>query len=109
MLDAAATVSFSAAAGSFAQQANAIDPPFADESFDTAACQFGVMFFFPTSRRAIARVRRVLRPGGYYLHHSARDAVASNASFLVLAGRPGQIGFSRRSAPLHRAHAAWLS
>jgi ubiquinone/menaquinone biosynthesis C-methylase UbiE len=45
------------------RQADAMQLPFADASFDGLACQFGVMFF-PDKARAFAEARRVLRPGG---------------------------------------------
>lgn len=46
--------------------ADAQELPFADESFDLVACQFGAMFF-DDRRRAFAEVRRVLRPDGVFL------------------------------------------
>jgi len=48
------------------QPADALDLPFADESFDLVVCQFGVMFF-PDKVRGNAAARRVLTPGGHYL------------------------------------------
>src|SRR5688572_3462352 len=45
------------------RQADALQLPFADASFDAVICQFGVMFF-PDKVRAFAEARRVLRPGG---------------------------------------------
>ena len=48
------------------RQANAMDLPFADASFDAVVCQFGVMFF-PDKPKAFAEARRVLRPGGVFL------------------------------------------
>jgi ubiquinone/menaquinone biosynthesis C-methylase UbiE len=45
------------------RQADAMQLPFADASFDAVACQFGVMFF-PDKAKAFAEARRVLRPGG---------------------------------------------
>jgi ubiquinone/menaquinone biosynthesis C-methylase UbiE len=48
------------------QQADALQLPFADASFDAIACQFGVMFF-PDKVRAFAEARRVLKPGGAYI------------------------------------------
>ncbi len=45
------------------RQADAMQLPFPDRSFDAVACQFGVMFF-PDKVRAFSEVRRVLRPGG---------------------------------------------
>jgi SAM-dependent methyltransferase len=47
-------------------QADAQALPFADESFDLVACQFGVMFY-PDKVLANSEARRVLRPGGHYL------------------------------------------
>jgi SAM-dependent methyltransferase len=46
--------------------ADAQELPFADESFDLVACQFGAMFF-PDKPRAYAEIRRVLKPGGVFL------------------------------------------
>lgn len=64
------------------QQADAMALPFADGSFDVAACQFGVMFF-PDKPKSHGEVRRVLRPGGRYLFN-VWDAVASNEFTAVL-------------------------
>jgi ubiquinone/menaquinone biosynthesis C-methylase UbiE len=44
------------------QQADAHQLPFADQSFDLATCRFGVMFF-TDAERALAELRRVLKPG----------------------------------------------
>ena len=44
------------------QQADAHQLPFADQSFDLAPCRFGVMFF-SDAQRALAELRRVLKPG----------------------------------------------
>jgi SAM-dependent methyltransferase len=48
------------------QQADAMQLPFDDASFDVVVCQFGVMFF-PDKAHAFAEARRVLRPGGTLL------------------------------------------
>lgn len=48
------------------RQADAMQLPFPDASFDVVLCQFGVMFF-PDKPAAHAEARRVLRPGGRYL------------------------------------------
>jgi SAM-dependent methyltransferase len=45
------------------RQADAMQLPFADGTFDAVVCQFGVMFF-PEKSKAFAEARRVLRPGG---------------------------------------------
>ena len=48
------------------QQADAMELPFDDCSFDAVVCQFGAMFF-PNRPRAYAEFCRVLRPGGSLL------------------------------------------
>lgn len=48
------------------QQADALDLPFEDGSFDMVVCQFGVMFF-PDKVAANSEARRVLRDGGRYM------------------------------------------
>jgi SAM-dependent methyltransferase len=44
------------------QQADARQLPFAGQRFDLATCRFGVMFF-SDAQRALAELRRVLKPG----------------------------------------------
>jgi SAM-dependent methyltransferase len=46
--------------------ADAMTLPFADASFDTVVCQFGVMFF-PDKPKSYREVHRVLAPGGSYV------------------------------------------
>jgi SAM-dependent methyltransferase len=48
------------------RQADAMQLPFPDASFDAVVCQFGAMFF-PDKAKAFAEARRVLRPGGHLL------------------------------------------
>jgi SAM-dependent methyltransferase len=48
------------------RQADAMQLPFADGTFDAVACQFGAMFF-PEKSKAFSEVRRVLRPGGVFI------------------------------------------
>jgi len=48
------------------RQADALQLPFADRSFDAVVCQFGAMFF-PDKVKAFAQARRVLRPAGVFL------------------------------------------
>ena len=64
MLDVAAT-RVSSPNVSF-RQADALDLPFEDASFDLVACQFGVMFY-PDKVQGNSETRRVLRDGGHYL------------------------------------------
>jgi len=45
------------------RQADAMQLPFADGTFDAVVCQFGVMFF-PDKPKAFSEARRVLRSGG---------------------------------------------
>lgn len=45
------------------RQADAMQLPFPDGTFDAVVCQFGVMFF-PDKAKAFAEARRVLKPGG---------------------------------------------
>lgn len=47
------------------RQADALDLPFADESFDVVACQFGVMFL-SDKVKGYEEARRVLKPGGHF-------------------------------------------
>ena len=58
------------------RQADAMDLPFEDETFDAVVCQFGVMFF-PDRTKAYAEARRVLKPGGTFLFN-AWDAIREN-------------------------------
>ena len=48
------------------RQADAMQLPFADASFDAIVCQFGVMFF-PDKVTAYKEALRVLKPGGTFL------------------------------------------
>ena len=48
------------------REANALDLPFPDESFDTVVCTFSLCAI-PDDRRAVAEMSRVLRPGGQLL------------------------------------------
>lgn len=48
------------------RQADAQELPVEDGRFDVVACQFGLMFF-PDKPRALAEMRRALRPGGTLL------------------------------------------
>ncbi len=47
-------------------QADVMDLPYPDNSFDVVVCQFGTMFF-PERADAYSEVRRVLKPGGTFL------------------------------------------
>src|SRR5215510_9024548 len=58
------------------RQADALELPFADESFDAVVCQFGAMFF-PDKEAGYREARRVLRPGGRFIF-SVWDSLAHN-------------------------------
>jgi SAM-dependent methyltransferase len=58
------------------RQADALQLPFPDQTFDAVVCQFGVMFF-PDKPRAFAEARRVLRAGGVFLF-SVWDRIEEN-------------------------------
>jgi len=58
------------------RQADALNLPFDDESFDAVVCQFGVMFF-PDRVAGYAEARRVLKPGGTLLFN-VWDDIGSN-------------------------------
>ena len=51
------------------RQADVMDLPFPDASFDAVICQFGVMFF-PDKVKAFSEVHRVLRPGGQFVFNT---------------------------------------
>ena len=58
------------------RQADAMQLPFEDRSFDAVVCQFGVMFF-PDKAAAFAEARRVLTSGGWFLFN-VWDTLESN-------------------------------
>jgi SAM-dependent methyltransferase len=58
------------------RRADAMQLPFADETFDAVVCQFGWMFF-PDRAQAFAEARRVLAPGGV-LVFSVWDRIEDN-------------------------------
>lgn len=83
------------------QPADALALPFADQSFDVVACQFGVMFF-PDKLKAYREVHRVLRPGGHFLFnawdsldHNDMASVVNAAAAEMFPGNPPE--FFRRT------------
>ncbi len=58
------------------RQADAMQLPFPDRTFDAVVCQFGVMFFAEKSK-AFSEARRVLRPGGLFIF-SVWDQIKEN-------------------------------
>jgi len=77
------------------RQADAMQLPFADESFDVVVCQFGAMFF-PDKPQAFSEARRVLRPGGAYIfnvwdgieHNDIADIVTAALAQMFPADPP---------------------
>ena len=59
------------------RQADALDLPFEDASFDVVCCQFGAMFF-PNRVTGYVEARRVLKPGGRFIF-SVWDRIEDNA------------------------------
>jgi ubiquinone/menaquinone biosynthesis C-methylase UbiE len=59
------------------RQADALDLPFEDASFDVVCCQFGAMFF-PDRVTGYVEARRVLKPGGRFIF-SVWDRIEDNA------------------------------
>lgn len=58
------------------RQANALELPFEDRTFDAVVCQFGAMFF-PDKVAAYKEARRVLKPGGRFFFN-VWDKIAEN-------------------------------
>jgi ubiquinone/menaquinone biosynthesis C-methylase UbiE len=59
------------------RQADALDLPFEEASFDVVCCQFGAMFF-PDRVAGYTEARRVLRPGGRFVFN-VWDRIEENA------------------------------
>jgi SAM-dependent methyltransferase len=79
------------------RQADALQLPFDNESFDAVVCQFGAMFF-PDRPTAFREVHRVLKPGGRFLFN-VWERVADNPVVVVALG-----GLSRR----YPDHGPWF-
>lgn len=62
-------------------QADALDLPHEDASFDAVVCQFGIMFF-PDKAAAVAEVLRVLKPGGQFVFNTW-DSAERNPAVLT--------------------------
>lgn len=58
------------------RQADAMQLPFEDETFDAVVCQFGVMFF-PDKPKAFSEARRVLKRGGVFIFN-VWDCISEN-------------------------------
>lgn len=71
------------------QQADAMELPFDDRSFDAVTCQFGAMFF-PDKPAAFAEVRRVLRPGGVFVFN-VWDTIETNDFAKIVTDALGEV------------------
>ena len=76
------------------KQADALDLPFEEESFDVVVCQFGVMFY-PDKVKGHREANRVLRTGGHYvtavwdrIENNPASKVASDAVAALYPGDP---------------------
>src|SRR5918992_2223359 len=58
------------------RQADAMQLPFKDGTFDAVVCQFGVMFF-PEKSKAFSQARRALKPGGVFVFN-VWDRISEN-------------------------------
>jgi SAM-dependent methyltransferase len=81
------------------QTADAQQLPFADASFETIVCQFGIMFY-PDRPKSYAEASRVLVPGGRYFF-SVWDTHAHNAFARVTDGVLHKI-FADNPPPFYR-------
>ena len=71
------------------RQADALNLPFDDGSFDAVCCQFGVMFF-PDRVAGYAEARRVLRPGGSFLFN-VWDRIETNEFAEAVTDAAGEV------------------
>jgi ubiquinone/menaquinone biosynthesis C-methylase UbiE len=71
------------------EPADALDLPYADDSFDVVVCQFGIMFF-PDKLAGMKEVMRVLRPGGVFVFN-VWDALERNHHFNTAMSRLNEI------------------
>lgn len=71
------------------QQADALNLPFGDATFDTVCCQFGVMFF-PDRVAGYREAARVLRPGGRFVFN-AWDHIDHNVFADMVTRAAGEI------------------
>ena len=71
------------------RQADALNLPFDDASFDAVCCQFGVMFF-PDRVAGYAEARRVLKPGGSFLFN-VWDRIETNEFADAVTDAAGEV------------------
>ena len=88
------------------RQADALALPFEDQSFDVAACQFGVMFF-PDKVQGDKEAHRVRRPGGRFIFN-VWDRISENVFAQVVTEALAEL-FPHDPPSLHGTNAAWPS
>jgi len=71
------------------RQADVMELPFADDSFDVVVCQFSAMFF-PDRPAAYAEVNRVLRVGGMFVFN-VWDEIANNEFAAAVTDAVGEL------------------
>jgi ubiquinone/menaquinone biosynthesis C-methylase UbiE len=71
------------------QQADALDLPFQDHSFDAVCCQFGAMFF-PDRIAGYRETRRVLKPSGRFLFN-VWDRIEENDFACIVTDAVGAV------------------
>jgi ubiquinone/menaquinone biosynthesis C-methylase UbiE len=71
------------------RQADALDLPFEDDSFDAVVCQFGAMFF-PDRIKGYSEARRVLRKGGSFFFN-VWDKIENNEFADVVTDAAGKM------------------
>jgi ubiquinone/menaquinone biosynthesis C-methylase UbiE len=71
------------------RQADALDLPFEDDSFDAVICQFGAMFF-PDRTKGYAEARRVLKKGGRFFFN-VWDRIENNEFADVVTDAAGKM------------------
>ena len=86
--------------------------PFQDGEFDLIVCM-GVLGYLVTDERAVAEIRRVLRPGGYILLsvtnlYSLADADAELRRRMRSAVRPSRSGTAGPASPPYAQHSEWM-
>lgn len=81
------------------QPADAMNLPFANQTFDLLVCQFGVMFF-PDKVMAFREAHRVLKPGGRY-HFNVWGPMSANP-FAMVADKVGATYFANDPPKFYR-------
>ncbi len=71
------------------RQADVMDLPFADDTFDVVVCQFSAMFF-PDRAAAYSEIKRVLRPHATFVFN-VWDEIANNEFAAVVTEAVGEL------------------